>query len=216
MTPLSGRHCADSASKWRQKTAQHGSGHILNILASLWEDVVTCCPSLLYSPWFGQRRHNAKFEILDKIHFHCLGWVAKCFLLLQVWIMQLVLRIAAVEEEGGASLLFSLPPYPETSHANSATVCVLLHYTVMGAWVGDTSASAARTQSQTSSANLSVLLHVQTPRWWRYVEHSGLIVASFCYFVCSLNITFRISSKPSDNLPTTSLCGLNHLATSSD
>lgn len=55
------------------------------------------------------------------------------------------------------------------------------------------------------------------PQVMEVCRHSGLIVASLCYFVSSLvNITFRISSKSSYNLPTTSLCGLNDLPTSSD
>lgn len=83
--------------------------------------------------------------------------------------MRLVLRTAAAEEEGGASLLFSLPPSPETSHVRSVTVCALPHRTVTGAWGGDTSVSAAQTRSQTSSVNLSVLLPAPTVRLWRYV-----------------------------------------------
>lgn len=55
------------------------------------------------------------------------------------------------------------------------------------------------------------------PQVMEVCGHSGLIVASLCCFVSSLvNITFRISSKPSYNLLTTSLCGLNDLPTSSD
>ena len=75
--------------------------------------------------------------------------------------MQLVSRTAAVEEGNGASLSSSLPPHRATSHVNSVTVCVLLHRIAMEAWGRSTSVSAAQTLSQTSSANLSVLLPVQ-------------------------------------------------------
>lgn len=92
--------------------------------------------------------------------------------------MLLVLRTtAAVEEEqAGASLLFSLLPHPETSHANSVTMFVLLHRNVMGAWGGGTSACAAQTPSRTSSANLSVLLPAQILKSWRYAHNFPLLL----------------------------------------
>lgn len=162
-------------------------------------------------------------QIWDKLRLHCVDW--KPFLLLQAWTMQLVLRTAAVEEGDGASLLSSLHPRPGTSHVNSVTVCVLLHHTATVAWGRGMNASAAQTQSRTPSANLSVLLPVQTPMLWRYAAHrdpesnyctfldlqmskSSFCVASTSCFVFSfVNTTFRISFKPSYNLPTTSLCG---------
>lgn len=94
-------------------------------------------------------------------------------LLLQVWTTRLVLRTAAAEEGDGASLLSSLPPRPETSHGNSATVFALLHHTAMGAWGRGTSVSAAQTQSPTSSASPSVLPPARNPMSWRYAAHSG-------------------------------------------
>lgn len=71
------------------------------------------------------------------------------------------------EQQDGASLLSSLHPRLETSHANSVTACVSLHPTVMGVWGAGASASAAPTRSQTSSVNRTVLLPAQTLRSWR-------------------------------------------------
>lgn len=116
-------------------------------------------------------------EIWDKIYLRCVDWVTKLFLLLQVRTTQLVSRTAAVEEGDEASLLFSLPPHPETLHVNSVTVCVLPHQRpqdpATGDWGRGTSVSAAQTQSRTSSANPSALLPVQTLMSCRYAAHTG-------------------------------------------